>query len=412
VKKTNRWSKESLRNLIKEIAQEKGLLPQDLKESVIDRYCYGRFGIKYMSKNFETYWGTGSEGRFKAARAEAQKEWDTELEPEGAYCTDELGVLDELIIHNIEVDEEEEDFETPTSGPVVPVPELVQQFTSNEAIIRAAERLRNSAFGSSMEEMFRKAQAINIVPKASKDLVYEVDVGDLIIGVPDMHAPFTDESWFVWTLAHIQATVNSNVYRNIYVIQLGDAMDCYNVSTHAKTKMVTAFDEVARGLAIVKHFWESVPDSCTKIQLIGNHDDRFERIIRGSKTPELEAYSYSPKQLLTFPGVNTLETCRDRAIFKVKDSPWALMATHGSRSKSEDHAKNNREYSIMHGHLHSAGINSVEEGQFVLNCGHGLDLDSVGATYVEKAQQKNWRLALGTVHVRSDRRLHPSLHIK
>lgn len=97
--------------------------------------------------------------------------------------------------------------------------------------------------------------------------------------VSDLHIPLTDE-------AALQEAVNRNLTASLVVLN-GDTLDCYAISTFAKTEEIPIHQELDMACRLFEWLSDTFPDAfvvCT----IGNHEDRVTRRIKPAIPSGLE----------------------------------------------------------------------------------------------------------------------------
>lgn len=232
---------------------------------------------------------------------------------------------------------------------------------------------------------------------------FQVENGDLLFFLPDIHAPFFNRKWLIWATQTILDMKNSG--HKIHVIQTGDATDLYSLGNYEKNNNIAPKTEIDAALKPLKQFWTLMSDagfSC--YQLIGNHDVRSEKYVR-KHAPQLLGFIPIAKEILKFDNVYTVENERDVLLFESKNDQ--LMAMHGYLCQSVDHVKKHG-CNVVHGHLHRGGL-SFFNGNFALDVGFGGDPNEWVFAYTNSILRKEWNLSLGLVEVTTDGYLQPHL---
>jgi len=236
--------------------------------------------------------------------------------------------------------------------------------------------------------------------------IIEIDIADNcnIICIPDIHSPFHHPEWLAWAINYVYNISVKMPGLALYIIQLGDATDQYSSAKFDKVKQMNARFELETALKPLRKMWEIFIQLANTecFQLIGNHDTRLDRLIKKSN-PELIDMLPRPKEILTFDGVMTTNTDRDKLKFNAsKDS---VMFEHGFLSTSKRHLDKNLENTV-HAHLHTASLEFVND-KFVVYCGCGSDRDRFAFAYTNAIQKKNMKRGLGHIKVINGM-LHPN----
>lgn len=132
----------------------------------------------------------------------------------------------------------------------------------------------------------------------------------MIVAVPDTHFPYVDVKAMDAMLRDI-AELQPD-----YVVQMGDAYDLYNFSTHATSRLGQGpMEELTEGRAAFEAFWRAVKHAAPKAachQIMGNHDLRIRKKIV-KHLPEMEAVLdvLDLESLWRFPGVELHASYRE-----------------------------------------------------------------------------------------------------
>lgn len=208
--------------------------------------------------------------------------------------------------------------------------------------------------------------------------------------IPDFHAPWGD-------LRVIEAACRyAEIHKPLYICQVGDLYDFISHSRFPASKNIyTPREEQKAGRAQAEEMWKmlsSAAPQAKKIQQWGNHDQRpLKRILE--TYPEAEDFvAKMITELMTFPGVETLEDQRQELIL-----PGNVMVLHGYLSRPGSHRDYNLGFNVVHGHLHTAHVmykQSQGKVFWELNCGIAADIHSKAFTYTPQ-RSLNWSRGFG-----------------
>lgn len=211
----------------------------------------------------------------------------------------------------------------------------------------------------------------------------------VVVAVPDLHFPF-----------HSQKKLDL-VYKKIekiqpdVVVQLGDVLDMYAQAKFSKSHdVMTPKEELEAGLGYYQEFWATIKKTtkrnCRRVQLGGNHTDRPAKLAM-EKAPELLPF-LNIKKNFNLPGVEVHMDSRHELLIE------GVLYIHGWLSNSFAHARYfNRP--VVHGHLHSAGmemINMHEKVLWSLNCGYLADPHALPLLYRATRTEK-WVHGFGVI---------------
>jgi len=117
--------------------------------------------------------------------------------------------------------------------------------------------------------------------------------------IPDLHVPFQDAR-FIQLVSKIITLLKPDG-----VVQLGDAIDWWQLSKYAKdpTRTRDAFDDLAEYAGLLDEWEALLPEGCEWRQLQGNHEHRLERYV-AEKAPDLAKMIRSMTEMLRFPERN------------------------------------------------------------------------------------------------------------
>lgn len=232
---------------------------------------------------------------------------------------------------------------------------------------------------------------------------FKLNEGDVLFAVPDIHAPFFDRGWLVWTTQTILDA--QKLGGQIHVVQMGDATDLYSLGNYEKNNTIAPHDEISAAITPIKQFWQILVDAgCKCYQLIGNHDVRSEKYVR-KHAPQLIGFVPIAKEILTFPNVFTVENERDCLLFE--SSSDQVLVMHGYLNQSLDHTKKHG-CNVIHAHLHRGGLNFFN-GFFALDAGFGGNPKEWVFAYTNSILRKEWNLSLGMVEITMEGKMQPHL---
>ena len=221
-------------------------------------------------------------------------------------------------------------------------------------------------FGASVSDVLDSYEPVNFCSKKTKSKI-------LVIG--DTHFPF-----------HNQKCLNAIYKFNKdlkpdYIVQVGDLLDLYAHSKFPRSQNIDKPEEEEReGRKAAEKMWETLlkdNPSAKCFQLFGNHDLRpAKRVLESLPTMEHVVRRYY-KELMTFPGVTTIEDYRQELIID------GIVFHHGYRSQLGSH----RDYVLRNfvcGHSHKGGVvykRLRDEIIWELNAGFAGDADSKVLAY-------------------------------
>jgi hypothetical protein len=230
---------------------------------------------------------------------------------------------------------------------------------------------------------------------------FQLQPGDVVFAVPDVHAPFFDRGWLVWAVNTIIDTAKLGC--RIHVVQTGDGTDLYSLGNYEKNNNVDPQVEISAATAPLKQFWDlMVKEGFACYQLIGNHDVRSEKYVR-RHAPSLAGFVPTAKEMLTFSKVFTVDNERDCLLFETGKDQMLVM--HGYLNQSIDHVKKHG-CNVVHSHLHRGGLNFFN-GHFALDAGFGGNPKDWVFAYTNSILRKEWNLGMGMIEVNTAGFLQP-----
>jgi hypothetical protein len=276
-------------------------------------------------------------------------------------------------------------------------------------------KIITEAYKSPFDFDFSKYKDITHPSDFKPAQIYEFNVnpGDLIVAIPDLHFPFVHTKALVYYMQIIAELYEQCQLDKVtlHIVQLGDLYDLYGFSRYEKTHSLNPKKEIEIAMEMAKKFWDSLPkgNGVKRYQLAGNHDIRTQKYIL-SKAPDLRDFIPSAKELLAFDDVFSMDNDKDCILFK---TPYdKVIGTHGYLSDSISHAKKFK-CSVFHGHAHSAGIAyiALDNGLvFSMNCGFIGDAKTFALAYSSTAHSKDWVLNLSTIKVSKKGKFMPMLN--
>lgn len=240
---------------------------------------------------------------------------------------------------------------------------------------------------------------IEDVSEVDRDVTLKISDNAIIFGIPDIHAPFHNVRWLSWVVSMIREATNHTDTREVEVIiiQLGDALDQYTGGKYEKCKQMNLKYELETGLKVIREMWShlSVLPRVKCFQLIGNHDERIDKLAKKT-APELRDLIPRPKDILNFKNVTTFN--READVLTLKTGKEELKCTHGWLSKSMAHYNRFIGSNVLHAHLHNAELNFIGNN-FCLNAGCGIDINRFPFAYTRAEHRKNYTNALARIDV-------------
>jgi hypothetical protein len=216
----------------------------------------------------------------------------------------------------------------------------------------------------------------------------------LIFCIPDQHYPYQDKRAISAVMKVAQDM------KPDYFINLGDALDFWQVSSFAKdptraNTLADDMDEFKRDLDL----WNSIlPSKCEKVFLMGNHEARLDKFVN-EKAPEIKKLVKSVDEycLLSASGWEVVEY---GDLYRIRD----ILFMHGRHHGKNVGQKMIQHYGThtVHGHCHSAGLTwhrDAVKDIFSLNCGHLSDQGKQSYLYGGVA---SWREAFGVIYLPDD----------
>lgn len=232
---------------------------------------------------------------------------------------------------------------------------------------------------------------------------FDLNPGDVLIGIPDLHFPFCHRGFLKWSIKMVSKY--QDFFQTVHVIQLGDMYDLYGFSRWGKIEKTNAKKEVETARKLATEFWENIRgNNVKKYQLIGNHDTRSEKFARRQEE-QVQEYIPIAKELLSFPDVYCVDSEFDTLQFKTLNDE--LLAMHGYLRDSMAHL-NKFETNIIHGHTHKGDL-IFKRDKFALDCGNGCDYESFAMAYSKEFLKRQDTKILGVIEVTPLGRFQPHL---
>lgn len=213
----------------------------------------------------------------------------------------------------------------------------------------------------------------------------------LVLG--DIHFPYHHKTALKEALYAIKAE------KPDAVVQIGDLYDQYSFSRFTRKNLVLPETELKEARNYAKDLWSAVNRSGARgYQILGNHDVRLLKRAE-EKLPEAqELVKESMMELYRFKGVTTIEDDRQELILD------GTVFIHGYRSKLGDHARYNRQSTVV-GHSHVGGVVFEQyRGDTIweLNAGFLADESAEPLRYRPQRTSK-WTLGFGLIDSRGPR---------
>jgi hypothetical protein len=210
------------------------------------------------------------------------------------------------------------------------------------------------------------------------------------LAIGDMHEPWSCDGSVSLIYSLIEQIQPNRV------IQMGDIYDMFSFAKFPRSRMIIRPDEeirIARERAV--RFWEQIgklAPSCSRVQIVGNHDIRPVKRLLESNAPELEVF-FNFKPLFEFEGVKTFHDPRENVIYD------GVEYTHGHLKSGAHRLKLGKD--VVHGHTHKGGvITSKVNGKWLteLDVGYAGDPQAPCFTYTQKtSDNRGWTKGCGLI---------------
>jgi hypothetical protein len=180
-----------------------------------------------------------------------------------------------------------------------------------------------------------------------------------------------------------------------YVIQMGDLYDFYSFSRYPGPQIITAQEEIINARATAEEFWNSIKQiapRAIKLQLWGNHDDRFIKRIH-DRLPEAEGLleSLDWKKFWRFSGVKLQEDSREEVKIDLGGKVGEVWFFHGYLTQQAAHTKYTL-HNCVTAHTHRAELSWIphrEKNLFEMNVGYVADQSSPVMRYSPQKYSKS-----------------------
>lgn len=212
-----------------------------------------------------------------------------------------------------------------------------------------------------------------------------------VVPIGDVHAPWHSKHYCDRVVDFIAER------RPDVVVQVGDLYDLFSWGRFPRTlNLYTPAQELAEARKVGEELWLRIRKAAPKakrFQLWGNHDERPAKQIM-AKAPEFEEFvSKGMKSIMTFDGVETIESFRDELV--IDD----VCYMHGFRARLGDHAIFNKMNTVC-GHTHYGGVVPINlDGRIIweLNVGYVGDRFSKPMGYTPQRRFSRWTPGVGEV---------------
>jgi len=215
-----------------------------------------------------------------------------------------------------------------------------------------------------------------------------------ILVVSDLHAPYHDKAAWECLLEVIRETKPETI------VIIGDAADCYAISSHPKSlkrkaDFATEVELVKKALAELR---AAAGKSCRILWTEGNHEDRITRYLQ-SKAPEFgQLKELSAQELFKVSDFN-IEWVPYRTSIKIGNCSFThdvgRCGVNTARQSLLDFGGN-----IVVGHSHRGGVSYQGEikgsSHFCLNVGWLGDVNEIDYVHRNRAL-RDWQLGFGIV---------------
>ncbi len=266
------------------------------------------------------------------------------------------------------------------------------------SLSEATKRLRVSA--GALRAAFQRARGRGLNCKTPREyvgagLAAKPATGlERILVCPDVHIPFHDE--LAWA-TFLQA---AKVYKPDHLIFLGDVADCYEVSDFTKSPdRRHNFKSEIRGVNVeLDRVSELEINKVTYI--LGNHEDRLDRLI-AKRAPELHGITSIPELLvLDERGWDVVPYGEEVTAGKIHFSHD--YGPSGGRAVSQSLAATG--HCVLFGHTHRAmsEYSGTTDGErhVGMSCGWLGDYNALAFAYTRRWKaRKEWTHGLSTVEV-------------
>ena len=205
--------------------------------------------------------------------------------------------------------------------------------------------------------------------------------------ISDLHVPFMNEIYIEKMLKSLAAE------KPDYVVQIGDAFDCYSFSRFSKTANIsTPNEELVRGKILIEKLWATIKKIVPKaklFQLTGNHESRLMSRLMSS-CPELESFVDFQKPFAV-EGVTRITSSRE--FLELEN----VIFCHGYFSPSGAHVRHFAK-SVCFGHSHRGRVEWFGDNLFELNVGHLCNTKTLPFSYTASTITK-WKAGWGVINI-------------
>ncbi len=249
-----------------------------------------------------------------------------------------------------------------------------------------------ATLGTTPASLRGRFQRANIGSPAKHIGVSHLSEIERVLVCPDAHIPFHDErAWGTFLVAAYDWKPDTIVF-------LGDLADCYEVSDY--TKSPTRKHNFASEMQAVNDELDRVARAKRTVVLLGNHEDRLDRLI-AKRAPELHGLTSIPK-LLRYEdrGWEWIPYGEQLQIGKIRFAHDYGVA--GANAVRQSLAATG--HCVLFGHTHRAGIEysgTVDGERHVgMSCGWLGDYDSLAFSYTRRWKAKReWTHGFSTVQI-------------
>ena len=195
-------------------------------------------------------------------------------------------------------------------------------------------------------------------------------------------------------------------------------MDIYSLSRYNQNSLkkqkdgVSLADEYKHGRAAIQQLESVLPESCVKVYMYGNHEDRWNKFEEQADNSKFMA------ALVDIPNGIGLNPVKWKIIEDYKNGCFEitkdLLVVHGNwtnihaaKTHSEKIGKD-----VIFGHTHRIAKQQGTSSAFGYNIGYLADKDSLGMSYVEFYTKRFWAHGFAVVHVDGGEHWVEQIHIK
>ena len=213
--------------------------------------------------------------------------------------------------------------------------------------------------------------------------------------IPDVHIPYPD----IITLQKIISMTKNVEINGIHI--LGDFLDCTALSSHDIGKIsngVPLDEEYSIGNYYLDWLTKYLPDNASKTYIMGNHENRFKKILSLQEYSKINRAIISPENGLRLV---------DRGFEVINDYPngfkrvgdveliHGIYLTANHPKKHLDKIRNN----VMYGHTHTFR-DFTENSITSYNIGHLVNVNAPIFNYTDRFAKKDWQTGFALIRIK------------